>query len=105
MTWQLSACPDGGKIVYQFQTGANVYWTSLWVRDAKLPIAKVEVKSARHADWFALTRASDGTLTDAGGFGAGGFTLRVTAADGQSVSDTFPGFQPGDLLTSSAQFN
>jgi len=35
----------------------------------------------------------------------GGFSLRVTASDGQTVTDAFPGFNPGDVLTSSGQFN
>ena len=105
MSWQLVGCPDGGKIQYQFQTGANVWWTSLWVRDARLPVTKVEVKSANHADWFALSRNSDGTLDDGGGFGAGSFALRVTAVDGQTVTDTFPGFQPGAVLSSAGQFD
>src|SRR5207248_4560928 len=31
MTWQLTDCGGNGNILYQFQTGANTYWTSLWV--------------------------------------------------------------------------
>jgi hypothetical protein len=62
------------------------------------------VKSANHPDFTTLARGDDGTLTDAAGFGAGSFTLRVTAYDGQVVSDTFPSFPAGGLLTSSAQF-
>jgi expansin (peptidoglycan-binding protein) len=105
MTWQLATCPDTGMIEYQFQTQANPYWTSLWVRNARVPIMQVEVMSANHASWFALTRGSDGTLTDAGGFGSGGFMVRVTSLDGQQVTDTFPGFNAGDVLTSAAQFH
>jgi hypothetical protein len=104
MTWQLASCSDSGKIVYQFQTGANPWWTSLWVRDARLPLAKVEVKSVNHKDWFALMRNSDGTLNDGGGFGMGAFSLRVTAVDGQTIVDDYSGFKAGDVLTSSGQF-
>jgi expansin len=104
MTWQLAKCGYTGVIYYQFQTGANEWWTSLWVRNARLPVTKVEVQSANHGSWFALQRGTDGTLTDASGFGAGSFTLRLTADDGQQVTDTFPGFNPGDLLPSVGQF-
>ncbi len=104
MTWQFAECPDSGPIQYQFQTEASVWWTSFWVRNERMPLAKVEVKSQNHADWTALSWGTDGTLTDAGGFGAGPFSLRLTAADGQQVSDTFPSFDAGDLLTSSGQF-
>jgi hypothetical protein len=89
MTWQLAECPDTGVINYEFQTGSSEYWTSLWVRNARVPLTSVEVMSPNHASFVALTRGTDGTLTDASGFGAGRFTIRLTGIDGQQVSDTF----------------
>jgi len=89
MTWQLARCPDTGPIQLEFQTGSNEWWTSLWVRNARVPLAEVEVKSVNHASFVALERAGDGTLTDASGFGAGPFTLRATGIDGQIVEETF----------------
>jgi expansin len=89
MTWQLAKCPDAGALVYEFQTGANEWWTSLWVRNGRVPITKVEVKSANHADFAPLERGGDGTLTDASGFGKGPFTLRLTGLDGQVVTESF----------------
>ena len=59
------------------------------MRNARVPLSKVEVMSPNHAAFVALTRGSDGTLTDASGFGAGTFTIRLTGVDGQQVSDTF----------------
>jgi expansin (peptidoglycan-binding protein) len=84
MTWQFAKCEGAGKILYEFQTGSNEYWTSLWVRNARVPIAEVEVKSAKH-DWTALSRGTDGTLTDDGGFGKGPFSIRLTGIDGSTV--------------------
>jgi expansin (peptidoglycan-binding protein) len=104
MKWQIVQCPNTGPIQYQYQTGANVYWTSLWVRNIGLPLQKVEVKSANHPNFTALALGSDGTYTDASGFGMGSFTLRVTAIDNQVVTDTFPDFTPGALVNSSGQF-
>lgn len=104
MDWQVVKCPDTGNIYYQFQTEANPWWTSLWVRNARVPIETVEVQSTNHASWFALTRGSDGTYTDNGGFGEGSFTIRVTAVDGQTVEDTFTAFAAGDLVESSTNF-
>lgn len=104
MSWQFTQCPDTGKISYQFQTEASAWWSSLWVRNARVPLQKVEVKSTKHATWFALQRAGDGTLTDAGGFGEGAFTLRVTAVDGQQIEETFSTFPAGALVESSQQF-
>lgn len=105
MTWELVKCPHGGKIQYQFQTEANPYWTSLWVRNSRLPIKSVEVKSANHPSFTALKRGGDGTLTDAAGFGDGEFTLRVTAIDGRTVVDTLPKITPGGVITASGQFD
>lgn len=90
MTWQFAKCPDTGKIVYEFQTGSNQWWTSLWVRNARVPLAKVEVKSVNHASFITMARGSDGTLTDASGFGNGSFTIQLTTVDGKTLTDTFP---------------
>jgi expansin (peptidoglycan-binding protein) len=89
MTWQLAKCSDTGAILYEFKAGSSQWWTSLWVRNARVPIATVEVKSANHAAFTALTRGSDGGLVDAAGFGSGIFTLRVTGIDGQQVTDSY----------------
>lgn len=89
MSWQFAKCPDTGKVIYEFQTGSSEWWTSLWVRNARVPLAKVEVKSANHPDFAELQRGGDGTLTDGGGFGNGSFTIRLTGIDGQQISDTF----------------
>jgi expansin (peptidoglycan-binding protein) len=105
MTWQLVKCPDGaGPLRYQFQTQANADWTSLWVRNGRLPIRNVEVESPHHPSFAALTRGRDGTLTDASGFGGGPFTIRVSAEGGQVITDTFPAITPGAVLTGASQF-
>jgi expansin (peptidoglycan-binding protein) len=62
------------------------------------------VKKAGAKDFVELQRGSDGTLTDASGFGTGAFTLRLTAMDGQVLTDDLPGFSPGELVESKQQF-
>mgnify|MGYP001580218995 CR=1 FL=1 len=104
MTWQFADCPDTGTLRYEFQTGANVWWTSFWVRNPRVPVVRVEVRSTNHAEWFELRRAGDGTLNDDGGFGEGPFTLRLTGMDDQVVEDTFDGFSPGEVIVSDQQF-
>jgi hypothetical protein len=104
MSWHFARCPDVGALQYEFQTGANAFWTSLWVRNPRVPLTKVEVKSKTDSDFIPLQRGSDGTLTDAGGFGDGAFTLRMTGMDGQVVEETLPGFKPGQLIESELQF-
>ena len=104
MNWQYSKCPDTGSLLYEFQTGSNIWWTSLWVRNPRLPVTKVEVKSKNHPNFIPMARGGDGTLTDASGFGEGEFTLRLTAIDGQVVTDTLPSFAPGQMILSTKQF-
>jgi expansin (peptidoglycan-binding protein) len=90
MTWQFARCPDTGKVMYEFQTGSSEWWTSLWVRNARVPLKSVEVKSVNHASYVPLDRGTDGTLTDGnGGFGKGAFSLRLTGMDNQQYVDTF----------------
>jgi hypothetical protein len=103
-SWRLAKCPDTRTLRYHFQTGANVWWTSLWVRNPRVPVTKVEVKSDNHASFIELDRGGDGTLTDAGGFGEGSFTFRVTGIDGQVIEDQLAGFEPGQIVTSTKQF-
>jgi hypothetical protein len=105
MTWEFARCPDSGGISYEFQTGANVWWTSFWVRNASLPLEKVEVKSANHSEFAELRRETNGTLNDDGGFGEGPFTIRLTATNGQTISHDFQSFSPGELVETSDQFD
>ncbi len=104
MTWHFSRCPDVGGLKYEFHTAANPFWTSLWVRNPRVPLVKAEVKAAADADFIELERAGDGTLTDPSGFGEGAFTLRLTAMDGQVITEELPGFTAGQLVESSKQF-
>lgn len=104
MTWEVVKCPASGKLEYQFQTEANAYWTSLWVRNSRLPIKSVEVKSQKVKAFTALKRGGDGTLTLDSGFGEGPFTLRVTSSDGQTITDDLQSISPGAVVSSSSQF-
>jgi hypothetical protein len=110
MTWALVKCPNSGgsgssaNIKYQFQTEANPDWTSLWVRGGRMPLRTVEVRKNGKGAWLKLERGTDGTLTDASGFGKTRFELRLTAYDGQVLTDAFNAFTPGAVLSSKHQF-
>lgn len=104
MTWEFAKCPDEGGIAYEYQGGSNVWWTSLWVRNPRVPLTKVEVKSTNHPNFIEMARGTDGTLTDASGFGEGAFTLRLTGLDGQTITHDFASFTPGELVQTTDQF-
>lgn len=98
MTWRLVSCPSSGPLYFQFQGGGETGATSVWVRNPRIAIDEVEVKSANHASYLALDRGPDGAFTDAAGFGDGAFTLRVIGVDGSSLEQSFAGFTPGTLV-------
>ncbi|MFO0556564.1 MAG: RlpA-like double-psi beta-barrel domain-containing protein [Polyangiales bacterium] len=98
MRWRLTRCPGNDPIHLQFQTGANPWWTSLWVRAPSVAVERVEVRSANHSSWFAMRRGGDGTFNDDGGFGEGPFTLRITGKNGATVEVARPGFTAGELV-------
>lgn len=106
MSFQTVKCPDTGKLFYEFKSGSNAYWTAFWVRNARVPIASVEVMGTHHA-YAATQRESDGSLVDASGFGEGAFSIRVTAVDGQVLVDTLSwpaSGLAGQLVTGQANF-
>jgi expansin len=108
MSWRFAKCPDTGPMMYEFQTGSSQWWTSLWVRNARVPLTKVEVKSPNNPSFAELRRAGDGTLTADGGFGLGSFSIRSTGLDGQAVVHEF-GWPQSDIagafLTGSGNFH
>lgn len=101
MSWQLVTCPTTSPLYVQYQTGANVWWTSFWIRNPRVAIDHVSVTSANHTTPVDLVQGGDGTFTDGGGFGDGPFTLTVVGADGSTFSQTFASFTPGALVMAS----
>jgi expansin (peptidoglycan-binding protein) len=98
ITWQVAKCPEGQAVRYQFQSGSHQDWTSFWVRDARLPLSKVEVKSSKNTNWQTLRRETDGTFNDDDGIGLGAFSVRLTAVDGSQHVDDFPSYTAGAQL-------
>lgn len=98
MTWHLVACDNGEPLYVQLQTEANPWWTSLWVRNPTMAIERVEVRSAKFPSGRVLERGTDGTFTEASGFGEGPFTLRIVGVTGASIDVPFDGIEPGALV-------
>lgn len=101
MSWRLVACPTTTPLYVQYQTGANAYWTSFWIRNPRVAIDHVSVTSANHATPITLMQGGDGTFTDASGFGSGAFTLTIVGVDGSTYMQAFASFDPGALVMTS----
>lgn len=99
-------CAVTGPIAYHFKDGSSKYWTAIQVRNAKLPIAKLEYMKS--GSWVAIDRVDYNYFVVNGGVGdqPNGLQLRVTSSDGKTLTDTLPGTIPSDKTESgAAQFN
>lgn len=98
-------CAVSGPIAYHFKDGSSKYWTAIQVRNAKVPIAKLEYMKA--GAWTDIPRLDYNYFVVDGGVGdqPSGLGLRVTSTDGQVLEDTLPGAIPSDETESGkAQF-
>jgi expansin len=104
--YQLVSCVTSGNVRYHFKDGSSKYWTAIQVRNHKVPIAKVEYRSAAGA-YVALKRETYNYFIASDGVGdqPKGLALRVTATDGQVIEDTLAGgVQDDETVTGTKQF-
>jgi expansin len=108
LTWRFVTCPTTHPIYYTFdgREWSNTWYFRVWIRNARVPVAKVEYQLAGKS-WAAMNWQDDGAWEiDSKDFSAG-FSLRVTAIDGQTVEDAIPGigtFNPNDGIASKSNF-
>ncbi len=108
LIWRFVTCPTVHPIYYTFddREWSNTWYFRVWVRNARVPVAKVEYQLAGQG-WAAMHWQSDGAWeVDSRDFSAG-FSLRVTAIDGQTIVDAIPGigtFDPNAGLASQGNF-
>jgi expansin (peptidoglycan-binding protein) len=93
VSYEFVACDVTGTIGYRYKDGSSRYWTAIQVVNHKLPITKLEYQDG--GQWKEITRLDyNYFVKDEGGVGAqpNGLALRVTAVDGQVLTDTLPAF-------------
>jgi hypothetical protein len=97
VTWRFITCPSAAPIQYTFdgRQWTNVYFFRVWPRNSRVPIAKVEYQIGSGA-WSAVASQSDGAWQASGADFSGGFSLRLTTIDGQTLQDTLPGLNTFD---------
>jgi hypothetical protein len=108
ITWQFIACPTTAPITYTFdgRQWSNTWFFRVWVRNARVPVAKVEYKLGTNA-WSTADWQSDGAWQASSADFSGGFSLRVTSMDNQTIEDALPGlntFDPDVGITSHTNF-
>ncbi|RJS19719.1 hypothetical protein DRW03_22150 [Corallococcus sp. H22C18031201] len=102
ISWTPVSCDVAGNIEYHFKDGSNPDWTALQIRNHRLPIQKLEWK--RDGDWKAIAREDYNYFVATSGVGTGSFQVRVTASDGQQLTDTLPKVLDNASVPGSAQF-
>ncbi len=102
ITWEVVACDVTGDVAYHFKDGSSQYWTAIQVRNARLPVTKLEWQE--NGSWVDVPRTTYNYFVAASGTGAGAFQVRVTAADGQTLVDSLPAPQSNVTVSGAGQF-
>jgi expansin (peptidoglycan-binding protein) len=108
LTWRFVSCPTTAPVRYTFdgRQWSNTYFFRVWVRNARVPVAKVEYRIGTAA-WAAAAWQNDGAFQASSQDFSGGFQLRVTSIDGQILEDAIPGlgtFDPDVGIASHGNF-
>ncbi len=101
--WTVVACDVSGNLAYRFKEGSSAYWTALQVRNHRVAVRQLEYRSGSGA-WVSIPREPYNYFVVSSGVGAGAFSLRVTAVDGQQLEDALPGVRDGQVVSGAGQF-
>jgi expansin (peptidoglycan-binding protein) len=93
--WRFVPCSVTGPIAFKWKDGTNQWWAAIQVRNHRVPIARVEVR--RMDGTFSALDRQDYNYFVGMNLGPGPFTVRVTAQDGQQLTET--GIALGDNTT------
>lgn len=96
ISWTFVSCNVSGPVKYRYKDGTNQWWTAVQVLNHALPIKSLEW-SADGTNFKAAVRQDYNYFLDAAGFGANAVTVRITASDGQTLTDEIPA--PEEYLT------
>ena len=96
ITWHEVACGVSGPIGYYFKAGDMQYYQAIQIRNARYPVAKLEVMQG--GAYIELVRADyNFFISPSGGLGNGPYAFRVTDQRGHALEDT--GIALGSDLT------
>ena len=102
ISWNVVECNVTGPISYHYKDGTSQYWTAIQARNTRLPITSLEIQSG--GTFTKVDRASYNYFVDTSGAGTGPVTVRLTAIDGQQVTDTLTPPASDVSIAGAAQF-
>lgn len=101
ISWKQVPCDVSGNLELRIKKSSSAYWTAIQIRNHRLPIRAVSFKQGDK--WVAMTRSNDNYFVAEKGVGAGGFTLRIEANDGQFVEETLDKWKDGETYQGKGQ--
>lgn len=104
ITWEMVECGIDGPISYRYKDGANQWWTAVQVLDHRLPVESMEY-SKDGASFLPMMRMDYNYFLTESGFGEEETVVRVTAIDGQTLTDTLPPVEEYLITEGQAQFD
>jgi len=102
ITWHEVACDVTGPIGYHFKAGDTKFYTPIQIRNARYPIAKLEVQQG--GAYVAIPRVDYNYFVPSAGLGDGPFALRTTDTRGHVVEDAAIALGDGVTRDGAAQF-
>ncbi len=103
ISWQMVACDVTGPVSYRYKDGANQWWTAVQVLNHRLPVETMEY-SKDEETWQPMERMDYNYFLSGDGFGTGATWVRITAIDGQTLTDELPAVQEYLVSEGAAQF-
>jgi expansin (peptidoglycan-binding protein) len=102
ISWVPVACAVSGPLSYRFKEGSSQYWMAVQVRNSRLPVNKIELQQG--SGWLTLDQQSYNYYIAANNPGPGPYTFRVTAIDGQQITESGVALMPASVVAGSQQF-
>jgi expansin (peptidoglycan-binding protein) len=102
ITWHEVACDVTGPIGYHFKAGDTKFYTPIQIRNARYPVAKLEVQQG--GAYVAIPRVDYNYFVPSAGLGDGPFALRTTDTRGHVVEDGAIALGDGVTRDGAAQF-
>lgn len=102
ITWRVISPDPGRNLAYRVKEGSNQWWTAIQVRYHRNPIVKLEYRTSA-GQWVNMVRQDYNYFVGIN-MGLGPYTLRVTDAYGNVITDSGIVFGEGRETSGRSQF-
>lgn len=102
--WNVVAGEVSGALSFHYKEGSSVYWVAIQVRNARLPVTRLEIQPQGASQWTEVGRTSYNYFVYPMTIASGPLRVRVTALGGATVEQTLPSPQGGLLVQGTQQF-